>query len=1226
MRDLQIHLTSKAEKELSLSCRGPEGGVLGGFNVLAAWLAVFYISIWVIVPSYCWSQDLPNPDKRFEQTSSQHLVLPSRSDTLSVTGRGPFLIRPFIVPGTLSIRIARTSISPDDWLLDARHGFIEFVGIDPDSSFIFVAAYSYVPLELAASYQLWDETDAENTHQSPKRPVQPASRLQTSGSITRGILTGSNRDAAIESGLRLQVEGEVAPGVTVRAALTDEDTPLLPEGTTRRLDQFDRVFIQFESRRGLVQLGDYEARLDGSEFGQLRRKLQGGTIRTAPIGIDAGWIKDLSFEAGTAVSRGIFKSQALDTEQGLQGPYRLTGNDGERFVLVLPGTERVYVDGTLLESGASEDYTIDYSTGELSFTPNRLMGRDKRVRIDFEYTTNRYSRTLSFAEASVGLGARSKQTSTQLTVRAIREADGDAFTDEFGLSPADSAIVADVMDGNAFGSGATEVTYDPEALFTQYFSENTLDTSGDMIATWVVLDRLPSAGEAVYRVTFSWIGEGKGDYKRIAGPSGGIAFQYVGKDAGAYNPLRPLPVPSSRELVDVRLSSKVIPGFVIESEWAVSSLDRNRLSNHPQSLDQGQAGSFGISSQKLELPSDWWMRLDTRYSLRQQDFVTFERARSIEFEREWNLPFRNTDPTTSLLKGESESTKSVGVQIGKGEDIDVHVQTARLSLGDALTASRFSVNSSITASGFPVLSTVAQATETHYAEWISPSRWQSILSRADRSNSEKRWQPYTEWEGERRSGPFRLDGTSGIPFDEYRIGVDRAGERYTWGVLLEERRELSGSTLPSTENDTGSQGSGHSTLEAGSGSSITTFQSSIDIDLGASLRNKMTLGLRSLRDPRSMDVIGASSGVAGSNSIENTLLMSIEGQSRFFGTHVLRWNYRTQSERTAAQQEIYIRTGPERGQYVWVDGNKDGVIQEDEFLPETTPGEGIYVRIFFPTDSLESVTNVQASLRHDVSPDRNSGLLGRFSWRTVLEVSETSRTDARARLYLLDPSVMRLGGKTIAGRYRLSERIGIFPRDRNRDLDISIQRNGSVTELVSGIRTTTRSDLSVRFRQAFGALFSFTMEAARVRDESESAGFSSRTYSIQRNEFIPGGVIAGEYNSISLRLHLTQGRDERSDISAKSFRLPLDWTWSTSQRIQIRSGLEYSNVNLDGVAVGLQLFELTEGRGKGESWLWRTRADVRASETVTATLAYDGRAPSVGPIIHTGRLQLTARF
>ena len=211
--------------------------------------------------------------------------------------------------------------------------------------------------------------------------------------------------------------------------------------------------------------------------------------------------------------------------------------------------------------------------------------------------------------------------------------------------------------------------------------------------------------------------------------------------------------------------------------------------------------------------------------------------------------FAIPDPTTSLLKGESESTKSVGVQIGKGEDIDVHVQTARLSLGDALTASRFSVNSSITASGFPVLSTVAQATETHYAEWISPSRWQSILSRADRSNSEKRWQPYTEWEGERRSGPFRLDGTSGIPFDEYRIGVDRAGERYTWGVLLEERRELSGSTLPSTENDTGSQGSGHSTLEAGSGSSITTFQSSIDIDLGASLRNKMTLGLRSLRDP-----------------------------------------------------------------------------------------------------------------------------------------------------------------------------------------------------------------------------------------------------------------------------------------------------------------------------------------------------------------------------------------
>jgi len=152
------------------------------------------------------------------------------------------------------------------------------------------------------------------------------------------------------------------------------------------------------------------------------------------------------------------------------------------------------------------------------------------------------------------------------------------------------------------------------------------------------------------------------------------------------------------------------------------------------------------------------------------------------------------------------------------------------------------------------------------------------------------------------------------------------------------------------------------------------------------------------------------------------------------------------------------------------------------------------------------------------------------------------------------------------------------------------------------------------------------MEAARVLDESESAGFSSRTYAIKRTEFIPGGILTGDRNSFILRTHLSSGRDERSDIAVKSLRMPLDWTWNASNRIQVRSGVEYSNVNLDGTAIGLQLYELTEGRGDGVSWLWRTRADVRAYETVTATLAYDGRSPSSGSIIHTGRIQITARF
>ena len=76
----------------------------------------------------------------------------------------------------------------------------------------------------------------------------------------------------------------------------------------------------------------------------------------------------------------------------------------------------------------------------------------------------------------------------------------------------------------------------------------------------------------------------------------------------------------------------------------------------------------------------------------------------------------------------------------------------------------------------------------------------------------------------------------------------------------------------------------------------------------------------------------------------------------------------------------------------------------------------------------------------------------------------------------------------------------------------------------------------------------------------------------------------------------------------------------------MRGGLEFSHVSLDGMSTGLQEYELTEGRGIGNSWLWHMSINARVTEIVTATIGYDGRAPAVGQTIHTGRVQISARF
>ena len=76
----------------------------------------------------------------------------------------------------------------------------------------------------------------------------------------------------------------------------------------------------------------------------------------------------------------------------MQGPYQLTGLSGERDIIVLAGTEKVFLDGIEMVRGENNDYIIEYANATITFTPKKLITNASRISVDFEYTDRRYSR------------------------------------------------------------------------------------------------------------------------------------------------------------------------------------------------------------------------------------------------------------------------------------------------------------------------------------------------------------------------------------------------------------------------------------------------------------------------------------------------------------------------------------------------------------------------------------------------------------------------------------------------------------------------------------------------------------------------------------------------------------------------------------------------------------------------------------------------------------------
>lgn len=440
--------------------------------------------------------------------------------------------------------------------------------------------------------------------------------LNSKGSIIRGITFGNNQGQSVQSSMDLQISGRLSKDVTILASISDHNLPIQADGYTQTLEEFDKIYMQLNIKdKSILRAGHLDLVESKNYFAKYQRRSMGLEFQTE-FGKDNKTFVDVSM----GVARSEFHRVRFQGVEGNQGPYRLTGKNGEQFITLISGSEQVFIDGILMKRGENQDYIINYNTGEVTFTSFRPIFQQNFITISYNYANRNYSRYLFTGKLE---HTREKM---KIGFNWFMENDNKNAPLALNLSKEDEQILANA--GND-----PNLMYAPSGVLTEYDVNKILyrlvqNPNGNYY------EFSTDANESLYQVSYTYFGVNLGDYKITQTTNNGRVFQYVGPNAGDYRAVRKLPSPQKSQVYSVN-SEFLLKDGKIGADFSLSNYDLNLFSSKDSDQNIGYAGR--IFGNKTFTKNNWKGTPSFEYQHIDKQFHILDRINDVEFSRDFNL-------------------------------------------------------------------------------------------------------------------------------------------------------------------------------------------------------------------------------------------------------------------------------------------------------------------------------------------------------------------------------------------------------------------------------------------------------------------------------------------------------------------------------------------------------------------------------------------------------------
>ncbi|TNE56066.1 MAG: hypothetical protein EP338_00435 [Bacteroidetes bacterium] len=1123
-----------------------------------------------------------------------------RSQKLSVKNPQLTLDSLSIYPNSVEIYCNDILLPRSAYQLNYSSGAIEFFEACRSDSIL--VNYRVLPLRLHREYKRRDTSILYTREKGDREKFLIKSRdvytdifgtsgIRKNGSISRGISFGNNQDLSVNSTLNLELSGDITPNLKLLASVSDENLPIQPEGNTNQLQEFDRVFIQIYNDQLKLVAGDFWLSKPPGYFMTYKKRAQGllASYTWKNQRTEGRW----SVQGSGALSKGKFARQIINGVEGNQGPYRLVGNENEPFIIILSGTERVYIDGRLLERGQEYDYVINYNTAEVIFTAKNLITKDVRIVVEFQYSDQNYARSLFQA------GTSYKTKNFEFWMNSYSEQDAKNQTIQQELSSSQKSLLRTVGDSlhlartNSIDSVGFLENQNMYKLVSQSGYDSVLVFSIDPDSAW-------------YRASFVYVGPNAGNYVLDTPNALGKVFRWVpplnGEPQGNYAPARILITPKQKQMVSAGVRYRIGEFWELESELAYTKNDLNTFSRLDAKDDQGVSNHTKISS-RLPLGANrdsnalWFWKNSLELEYLSASFSPIEQYRAVEFDRDWNTRGKNFSGQQLSLSMDSRLERKQFGQFGAG-------------------ASSYGIG------------TDYQGYKTGlYGNWDRKgfhARWNGSLLNSQSGESLENFFLRHKVMLSQRVGKVKLgfkddfernvfeakqliEGSSYLFYDHEYFIANADSSIIDYKVYYRERIDRRPDSIA---------------LQRAAKSRNGGFSMTYNPDIKKRLN--LVLNYRELEIQNAQLI---------KQTPENTLLGRLDYNQRAW-KGALTWNlfYEVGSGLELKKEFLYLQVNDGQGIYTWIDYNGDGVKDLNEFEVAQYVDQASYIRVFTPSNEYVNTFSNEFNQGFFLKPERiwsqRTGVLKALSYFSdQMRVRINRKTDSFETNEVLNPfsgevrdTSLLSSGASVRNTIFFNRTSSIFA------CDYTIQRNQSKVLLASGFDAREQRFQEWNIRWNIQKKYSLEASVQHGNKLVQADYTTGRNYDIRYTFVKPSFIIQP---SSSFRLSFDGRYHEKKNVAGETAFIN---EFGTKMKLnRVKKGSFQANASMivikysgeSGSALG---FEMLESLKTGNNFTWNASYQRSISKNLQISIQYAGRKSEGSKTIHSGGMEVRAFF